>query len=312
MLHHRPAVILNPVSAGGKTHRNLEAIVQAIQKRIGDGFDLEITRVPRDATILAAEAVIDGCELIIAVGGDGTIQEVVNGLLAQDKGRHCRLGIINSGTGHGFAQSLGLPNSFDEQVDVALYGSTSKVDVGRVTFLDHEGVCGARYFINECQLGIGGVVAQRVQRSHKMLGGKLGFGLGTIETALFHPNQFITYKVDGASNISATLTGIAIANGAFTAGGMNLAPKACVDDGWLNLLLMQEMSFGERLRSFPKIYSGRHIRLNKFKYQKMRSISIDSPEKVLVEADGELLGTTPCTIEIVPALLNVQCALERN
>jgi diacylglycerol kinase family enzyme len=144
------------------------------------------------------------------------------------------------------------------------------------------------------------------------LGGTLGFGLGTIETIVCHSNQLITYKVDGANSISTTLTGIAIANGAFTGGGMNLAPAARVDDGWLNLLLMQGMSIAERLYSFPKIYSGSHIQLDKFKYQKMHSISVDSPEKVLIEADGELLGTTPCTIEIVPAFLAVQCILERN
>jgi diacylglycerol kinase (ATP) len=312
MFHHRPTVILNPVSAGGRTRRNQETIVQAIHTRINDEFDLKITRAPQDGTILTVEAVTNGSELIIAIGGDGTIQEVVNGLLAKDKDRYCRLGIISSGTGHGFAQSLGLPNSLDEQLDVALYGFPRKVDVGKVTFLDHGGICGTRYFINECQLGIGGEVVQRVQRNHKQLGGKLGFGLGTIETALCHPNQTITYEVDGATTISTSVTGIVIANGAFTGGGMNLAPAACVDDGWLNLLLMQEMSVAERLYSFPKIYSGKHIQREKFKYQKMHSIAVDSPEKVLVEADGELFGTTPCAIEIVPASIVVQCGLERN
>jgi diacylglycerol kinase (ATP) len=307
MSSHRPTVILNPVSAGGRTHRNQETIVHAIRKRINDEFDLKITRAPQDGTILAEEAISNGSELIIAIGGDGTIQEIVNGLLAKDKDRYCRLGLVSSGTGHGFAQSLGLPNSLGEQLDIALYGSTRKVDVGNVTFLDHERMYGTRYFINECQLGIGGAVVQRVQRNHKLLGGKLGFGFGTIETAICHPNQSVIYKVDGANTISTSLTGIAIANGAFTGGGMNLAPAACVDDGWFNLLLMQEMSVVERLCSFPKIYSGGHIQREKFKYQKIHSISVDSPEKVLVEADGELLGTTPCTIEIVPASLVVQC-----
>jgi diacylglycerol kinase (ATP) len=312
MSHHKPTVILNPVSAGGRTHRNQETIVQAIRERIQDEFDLKITRAPLDGTKLAMEAIRTNSELLIAVGGDGTIQEVVNGILADNLSAYCRLGIISSGTGHGFAQSLGLPNSLSEQLDVALYGSARKVDVGKVTFLNHEGSCGMRYFINECQLGIGGDVVQRVQRNHKQLGGKLGFGLGTIETALHHRNQSIIYKIDGATPVSSSLTGIAIANGAFTGGGMNLAPAARVDDGWLNLLLMEEMSVAERLCSFPKIYSGQHIQLEKFKYQKMHSISAISAEKVLVEADGELLGTTPCTIEIIPASIAVHCILERN
>ena len=91
MLLHRPTIILNPVSAGGRTHRNQEAILQAIRQHVNNGFVLKITQTPHDATNIAVEAVAKGCELIIAVGGDGTIQEVVNGLLAQDENKNYRL-----------------------------------------------------------------------------------------------------------------------------------------------------------------------------------------------------------------------------
>jgi YegS/Rv2252/BmrU family lipid kinase len=307
MIHRKTTVILNPVSAGGRTYGNKEKIEKAIRNLINDRFELIITRAPQESTILTMEAIKSGSELILVAGGDGTIQEVVNGFLTNDKNKQCLLGIISSGTGQGFAQSLGLPNTLDEQIDIALGGTARKVDVGKVTFMNFEGSTSHRYFINECQLGIGSTVVQRVQQNHKLLGGKLGFGLGTIEAVVRHPNQSIKVTIDEGYPRSTSLTGIVIANGAYTGGGMNLAPGACVDDGWLNLLLMQEMSVAERLWSFPKIYSGKHIRLDKFKYQRIQSISVESSEKVCIEADGELLGTAPCKVEIIPASLMVQC-----
>ncbi len=308
-----PHIIFNPSSGAGKTELSRGRILQEIERLLDTSTSFVVTNRPLKAVTSAANAITHGCDLVIAVGGDGTINEVVNGLFSNGRpiNSDCRLGIISSGTGNGFAQSVGIPDSLNEQINVALFGSSRPVDVGKVTFLNPEGTTGTRYFVNECQIGIGGAVVQRVQKKYKKLGGTIGFGAGTVETVFRYPNQFLALSVDGTNTVADWFTGIVVANGAFTGGGMNLAPSASLDDGAFNLLMMRKMSVAARLSSFPKIYSGEHIHLKHYTYTTVRALSIESPENVLIAADGELLGTTPCTIEIVPASLQVQCIAKR-
>jgi diacylglycerol kinase (ATP) len=116
----------------------------------------------------------------------------------------------------------------------------------------------------------------------------------------------MTISADGCER-SGVFCGVAVANGAFTGGGMNLAPDACMNDHLLDLLVMNDLSVRERLRYFPMIYSGAHVRSPRFSYSKVFSVTLQSDRPVPVAADGELLGTTPCTIETVPSALTVRC-----
>lgn len=301
-------IILNPTSAGGKTGQRGAKILSLIEREVGDCYTLHITRGKLDATLSAAEALEQGCDLIVAIGGDGTIQEVVNGFFTGDHRVQspCRLAVINCGTGHGFAQSLGLPDTLESQVRLLGSGQPRSVDIGRVAFQDGRGESCYRYFVNECQLGIGASVVRRVQANHKRLGGSLGFGLGVLETVFQHENQWMRLALDGNEVIKGLLTGVVVANGAFTGGGMNLAPTACLDDGTLKVLLMHNLSLGQRLWTFPKIYSGTHLSSGFFSYHESRCLTVCSEEEVFVEADGELLGRTPCEIEVLPSAIEVQ------
>ena len=303
-------VIINPASSAGRTGRRQREILAAIERHIGRGFSLFVTKRPKDATFAAREASLRGIELVIAVGGDGTIQEVVNGLMkaARASDRRPQLGIINAGTGHGFAQSLGLPAGLDAQCAGIAGGNIRRVDVGRAAFSDGAGRRVERYFINECQAGIGGMVVEKVQSGHKKLGGFLGFGLATLTTALSYPNRSIRFSLDGGPEQSGTFIGIVAANGSAMAGGMRLAPRATVEDGELDFLFMHGQTLAERLRNFPKIYAGTHLDSPKFGYLRGRSISLASEDRVSFEADGEPFGHLPCRIEVVPAALEVRTA----
>jgi len=301
-------VIINPASSAGRTGRRQREILAAIESRFGRRFSLFVTKRPTDATSSAREASLRGIELVIAVGGDGTIQEVVNGLMDASRAsdRRPQLGIINAGTGHGFAQSLGLPAGLEAQCAGIASGSIRRVDIGRVAFSESTGRPVERYFVNECQAGIGGVVVEKVQSGHKKLGGFLGFGLATLATALSYPNRFIRFSLDDGPERSGTFIGIVAANGHAMAGGMRLAPRATVEDGELDILLMHGQTLVERLRNFPKIYSGTHLESPKFGYLRGRSISLTSEDQVPFEADGEPFGHLPCRIEVVPAALEIR------
>jgi diacylglycerol kinase family enzyme len=126
-----------------------------------------------------------------------------------------------------------------------------------------------------------------------------------LKSVFTHPNQKLHIKVDAAKNINGFFTGIVIANGAYTGGGMNLTPGAKTDDGFFNILLIKDLSLKDRLVAFSKIYSGKHIKNGKFSYFTAKKLNVSSKEKVLVEADGELLGNLPCSVQIVPKAIPV-------
>ena len=310
MGERRTHVILNPASSAGRTGRRQAAILAALERRFGREFSLFVTTRPNEATSSAREASLRGAELIIAVGGDGTIQEIVNGLMEAGSPlyRRPQLGIVNAGTGHGFAQSLGLPAGLDDQCAAIALGTVRRVDIGRAAYADGRGRRVERYFVNECQAGIGGRVVEKVQAGHKKLGGPLAFGLATLTAALSYPDRTIRFSVDDGPEEEGKFVGIVAANGNIMAGGMRLAPQATVEDGRLDILFMHGQTLAERLRNFPKIYSGTHLGSPKFSCLRGRSISLASEEPVSFEADGEMFGYLPCRIEVLPAALELRTA----
>ena len=309
MYSNKIHVIINPSSAGGKTGTKKSQIIAAIEKHLGNSSSLCVTKNPLDAERSARAAVTTGCDLVVGVGGDGTIHEIINGLFTEDHliNEHCELGIISSGSGQGLAHSMDLPRSIDEQVCVIADGASRAIDVGKITSRGTGGEPAECYFVNECQIGLGAAVVKHVQLKQKRYGGLIAYGLGSLSVLLHHPNQQMTLVIDDNQEITQAFTGISIGNGAKTAGGMRLTPEATLDDAILDVLVIREQSVLQRLQNFPKIYSGRHLRSAKFGYYKAQRIHISSTEQVLVAADGEIVGTVPCTIELLPAALRVRC-----
>jgi YegS/Rv2252/BmrU family lipid kinase len=301
----RVHVIINPVSSGGKTGARQWEILHALERKLGSEYSLCVTGEPLEACFSARQAILDGSKLIITIGGDGTIQETVNGFFSNGNivNPSCQLGIIDSGTGHGFAQSLGLPTGLEEQLEVIQRGKAQSIDLGKIIFY---------YFINECQAGIGGEVVKRVQSKHKRLGGFIAFGAITLFTALRYPSRSMTVEIDGMTGITERFIGVVIGNGNYMAGGMNLIPHAQVDDGLFDILLMHEQSIPQRLWNFPKIYSGRHLASSKFTQYRGKKVILSSSERVPFEADGEFLGTLPCSIEILPSALQVRIKISEK
>lgn len=303
MTRRTSLAIINPAAGMGKTAARARAVIEGLARTLGGGCEALLTSRSSEAEELARTARRDGLRLIIAVGGDGTIQEVVNGMLSAggSAAEACGLGIITSGTGNGFAQSLGLPRDLEGQLAMLRSPHERAVDVARLELGSGE----ARFVINETQIGIGGEVVRRVEGKLKALGGRIAFGVGTVASAVCFPNRYLTVATD-AMRFEGAFTGITISNGAFTGGGMNLTPGAALDDGELDVLVMHAMSGLERLWNFPKIYSGGHLRSAHFSLIRTGTISIASDEVVPVAADGELLGVAPLTVRIAPKALKIR------
>ena len=306
-MYKETTVIINPASAGGKTAGKIELIKKMVTSHICRSPKINITSSPWDAVAITKKAIKRGSSRIIAVGGDGTLQEVVNGyfengyLIASE----CSLGIINCGTGGGLAQSLGISRSLMEQIQIIKKNNLKRIDCGRVKYFDHDGNPVIKYFVNEIQFGIGGTVVSQTGKIKKRLAGKLTFGFTTLKSVFSHPNQHMSLEINNYKKVDGSFTGIVVANGAFTGGGMNLTPGAETNDGYFNVLLINGLSTKDRLIAFSKIYTGKHIKNGKFSYFPATVVKVSSKEKVLFEADGELLGNLPCSVEVVPKSIPV-------
>jgi diacylglycerol kinase (ATP) len=302
-------IIFNPASAGGKTGATREALARACRKHFNDRFTLLDTRRPFDATRFTISAVHGGCRLIVAVGGDGTINEIVNGLLQTPLRIQSgiEIGVIASGTGGGFAQSLQLPRSMEAQLAVITHGTPRAIDVGRVVFHDREGKTGERSFVNECQIGIGAEVVRRTDPTLKRRGRGIAYGLSTLRLIFDHQHFPMDVVIDERGTIAGQMLGLTIGNGARTGGGMSLTPLARLDDGLLDVLAVYQQSVIKRLRMFSHIYSGNHISGGGCSYFTAARIAVSSGGYVPVSADGEFLGSLPAFVEIIPAAIHIRC-----
>ena len=283
--------------------------MQELRKRLKGEVTVFTTAKPLDATHSTRTAIMQGAELLVVVGGDGTIHEVLNGFVDAGKliNPSCQLGIVSSGTAQDSARGFALPKGTALQIEAVCGSVNHLVDVGRVTFIDDQGKASEQLFFNECQQGIAAVVVQRFQAHHKWMGGFLGFGITAVATAARHREQLMTVEIDGKRVATDLLLGVAVANGAYAGGGMHFAPKSKVDDGLFDVVLIHKQSIPSRLINFPRIYVGTHVNLSWISYFQGRSVKVTSSENVPIEADGEFLGHLPCTIDILPSALPLKC-----
>lgn len=305
MNRKRPHFIINPAASAGRTGRSQASLLSLVEETFPDGFTVEVTTQRGHATEITRKAIAAGVQDIVAVGGDGTMNEVINGFFTKGKikNRKTRLGLLCSGTAEDVVRNLGLPKSLREQIRLLAGKETRFIDLGRVRFTNHAGKKIERWFINDCHPGIAAKVVQRVTPGLKRLGGFLAFGLASTYTAMRYKGHRMKVTLDRSDVLEGRFLGISVANGRFAGGGMDFAPRAQVDDGLLDIVMIKDQSVPARLMNFPKIYSGSHINLSWVEYRRARRVRIESPERVGLEADGEFLGYLPCEAEVVPRAL---------
>jgi YegS/Rv2252/BmrU family lipid kinase len=252
-----------------------------------------------------ARAAQDGADLLVVVGGDGSVHEVVNGLAGAGLGEDVELALLARGTGKDVARSLRVPRSLDPALEVAQNGVAKPFDVGRAHFRGNDGQEATAYFLNFAGAGISGAIAERANHSSKALGGRVSFMWATIAVFARWRTTPMTIRVDGVERSGRMLEVLAM-NGDYTAGGMWIAPGAKPDDGVLDVVVMGDVTKLDFLVAFPRIYRGTHLSHPKIDLLHGSTIEVDGERALPVVLDGEQPGTTPARFEIAPAKLRVR------
>ena len=242
-----------------------------------------------------------GAGLVVAVGGDGTLNEVVNGVV----GSTAELATIPLGTGMDFGRTYGLPTRFDDAVRIAAGGTPRTIDAGLVHYRAWSGAEESRYFANVGSVGMSGAVAQRANGMSKALGGRATFFYALTRVFLAWENTEVTVRLDDAER-RARMHDVIVANGAWHGGGMNLAPGALPDDGLFDVVLIGDVSKTDFLTTAPKIYKGRHVEHPKVEVLRSTRVEVSADEHLPLEVEGEQPGTTPAVFEVVPGALRVR------
>lgn len=304
-------VIVNPHSGNGKTRKRWPAISAEL---MAQGFTLTAghTTGPNDATRMAREFVEAGARTIVAVGGDGTVNEVINGMIAdgQPINSATRLMVVPGGTGKDLGRTL-QTGTVDLAIQALKAESIAHIDLGRITFMNERGVEESRYFANVADLGLGAAVARRINQSSKALGGLMTYLLAAVRTIVdFSPHE-IQVDIDGHRVFDASANMVVLANGQYFAGGMHVAPTASLCDGLLEVYILSDVGKRAMLTSLlPRVYSGKHIGQPGILHARTAAVTISCDSGMLMEMDGEQCGTSPIRIEVVPRILPVVMGAE--
>jgi diacylglycerol kinase (ATP) len=313
-----PLLVVNPTSGGGATGRTFAAMKETIERALGP-VDVAMTERPGHGIDLAREGAIAGAPLVIAVGGDGTLHEVVNGLMQAKGGADgapngradaTQLGMIAQGTGGDFRKALGLEHRLDKYLEALKSGRTRALDVGKFTGGGKTG----HYFVNILSAGMGGLVDRYVADASRVLGGTAAY-FGASLRALVNArlgNVKATVTMDGQTTTHQIRSFmIAICNGRFFGSGMKVAPMAEVDDGVLELVALGATSKLGFAMTSRGIYTGAHIGQNGTVHLRGQKIVLDLANEdarsvYLLDVDGEPMGGLPLTVEVVPKALTLR------
>lgn len=297
-------IILNPAAGSGRAR----SAGLALQAKLPDS-NLLLTEGPGDAVRLAREARRQGSDTIVAIGGDGTIQQVATGLTLEEDGQRAEhqtcLAILPAGTGGDYRRSFSWTDSVSQLLTRVSSREVRHVDFGRLTYTDEEGekVTG---FANVLSFGLGGLTDQFVESGPKWLGGRAAFLLGAVRATAVHQTIPVELILDGVLVETAPFSNVAVCIGKYFGGGMKIAPEADLSDGLFDVVTM-EMN---RMRTFAlsvDIYRGAHLQRAGVKTYRCKRLEARLTRKgqYLLDADGEQLGILPLSAEILPAAVRL-------
>lgn len=305
-------VIVNPNAKGAAVGKRWPALAAKLRAAAPLEFASRLTQGPGHATQLTREALRDGAAMVVAVGGDGTINEVVNGFFDGGRATHpaARFGVLPLGTGGDFRRTLGMPTDAATAARVLAAGKHQAIDVGLVTFATAAGGTASRAFVNVASFGVSGEVVRIVNQSGKRLGGRLTFMLASLRASAGYENQRVrlTFDDDTANAVEVTLNVCAVANGRYFGGGMQIAPHALLEDGAFDVTTLGDLTFAETLGMATKIYRGAHLGHPKATSRRARAVEahpLTPQQRVSLDIDGEGLGQLPARFAVLPSALRV-------
>ncbi|MFC2067163.1 diacylglycerol/lipid kinase family protein [Chloroflexota bacterium] len=298
--------IVNPAAGGHSIYREWPSLSKRL---MGNGLlaDYVYTEGVGHAMELAKAAADTDYKYIIAVGGDGTVSEVVNGILNSTGSHDVVLGIVSAGTACSFARSVGIPIDPVGSCKPLTGQNIMSVDVGIVEYMN-KGQRLRRYFINEADVGFGATVVEASKVMPNYLGRKINYlphVLGGIGSLLSYKNKRIYLRVEDEAEYNCACWMLVVANGNYFGGGMCIAPDARPNDGLLDMIIFGDMSKSEMMKVWTMTYQGRHVNHNKVRLRKIKNLAVRCADKILVEADGELLGEGPVSFSVLPSALRI-------
>ena len=306
VLSRKVTFIVNPNAAMGSTRRHWPRIEALARERLGPIQALH-TGGPADASRLTRQALMEGTDLIVCVGGDGTLNEVVNGFMGEEgpiRG-NALLGFIPMGTGCDIIKTVPIPRDVIRVLDLIRELRFRAIDLGLLCYRNHHGRPAHRYFHNVASFGLGGKVDERVNRTTKVFGGFISFIWATLISLLIYNKKRIQLKVNGACDQEIICWNVVVANGQYHGGGMWVAPDAAVDDGLFHITVIGDLSLPQVFLNLPKLYNGKILEVRKVFSLTGKRVEAHSDQQVLLDVDGEQPGQLPVTITMVPRALRL-------
>jgi YegS/Rv2252/BmrU family lipid kinase len=304
----RTFLVVNPQSANGETGRRWPEIQAEVLRVLGGTADHAFTERPMHAAAIAAQALREGYRRIVVIGGDGTINEVVNGFFQVPGGppADASLSLVPRGTGGDFRRTFDLDGRLKEACLRLRQERLRPLDVGRVRFTAPDGKEAERYFVNVASFGVSGRVDQAVNETTKALGGRVSFILASLKALTAWRDQVVRIRVDDGAEESLEVTTLAVANARYFGGGMKVAPQADPFDGLFDVTVWS----GYRLKDFVlksrSLYDGTHTRLSGTRTFRCKRLEATSDQEVLLDLDGEQPGRLPASFEILPGALQLR------
>lgn len=290
--------------------RGKKSVKESLIKRFSADYAIrfyETTR-PRHAEQLADRALNDGCDFLIAVGGDGTLNEVVNGYLkAGGKAKFkTTLGVLPYGTGNDFARGMGINRNIDQLWDLIRQNRPVMIDAGSMQLKLPDGSVSTRYFDNIADLGIGADVVVRVNGVHrrkKILGGTLTFFLSVLATFFTYKHKKIKVTWEGFSWEGSVLSFV-VANGRYFGSGLGIAPDAKLDDGLFEVVIFADLSIKDYLRNYSRVRRSEKVIHPEVHYYRASQLTVEPQGNItIIEADGEIEGQAPIVYTCLPGAL---------
>lgn len=301
----QPCVILNPKAGSGRSLRTWPRLQPLLEGCLGP-VEALFTEAPGHATQLARGAIESGADLVVAIGGDGTLNEVVNGFLVNGKAvsEQAAVALLPLGTGGDFRRSAALPETSDEVIEAIAERELRRVDVCLARFHSYDGKPLERYFVNGAGFGLGGEVA--ISAKNNFLTRYSGTGAFFWATAI----SFLTYRArtvrlafDEGTALETSIMEVGLGNGQSQGGGMQVCPRARLDSGSVDVSVIRKAGFFEFLAALPYLYSGRIYSHPKCDFFRARRVVAESDEEVSIQVDGEAVGTLPLEVETVPGAI---------
>ena len=290
--------VVNTTAGRGKTGKKIYRLVTCLGDH-GFKYDLEITKAPKHAIELTKNYIKEGYRKIVAVGGDGTLNEVVNGILESRKANEIKLGLVPEGGGNDFSKNFRIPSEIEKAVKILENEYTTRVDVGKIEDF---------YFINALGMGFDAKVAEYADKI-RYLNGLPRYFLALLQALLKLKPHKLFLKINGELMDVSTLL-VSVGNGLSTGGGFLLTPKAKVNDGKLDICLISDVKFFRLLRLLPTVLTGKHVDEPEVKIIHTDHLEIKSDKKLPIYYDGELpelKNPFEFSIDLLPAKINFIC-----